>query len=519
MKLSLPFKIELNRHFAIFLSVLILALAGLSIFSSWLAPQTPEKNAYEQSPDRSIFNAKPSGYQYWYQTIQLLHNSKKLPLPIHVWRDNFTMLAKLPGNNTMLLVEPSYAPMANGLNGQESKPFSTREITQLMDWVEQGNTLIYLDQPGRPHARVILDRLGLNKTKQKPPAKPKPITLQKAAPKPLSDLEKSLLPIEDQEKIKQQELQQEKQGLPKGVTIETWEEQPVLFSPNSPEPLHRYLKHSAFVKPTEAWGMALAQFSQNLDNETDVLLKTSQTPILMKISHGDGEVWLGTMPELAQNAYLKQKNWDNYQLFTNIILSTGKPIYINEFIHGNESSDNSLFGYYYQKTPLGRMGIQLCIVFLFLLWWSFSNWQPKRHVVLEADEPISLQAFVNSLSGLYQKAEAAPLVLKPYWVLVSKLLEKRCRINILPNRSTDEIEHLLERNLAGPSGLLTTLGYQDHQMTETIHHLCQVYQMLEKAKDGKNAKYCSEKELKDWVKTMATLLQALESRYHHPVRK
>ena len=172
------------------------------------------------------------------------------------------------------------------------------------------------------------------------------------------------------------------------------------------------------------------------------------------LQHGDGVITLTTLVDIADNSFLQNAEVDNYQLLTNIVLQAakGRPIAINEYVHGY-TRVGDLLAYYQKKTPLGKMLTQLLLVFLVMLWLSFTPWKPKVSL-REERQDISLSAFIASMAGIYYRTRSASIVLAPRLHDIERTLRKRYRMGL---GETKRVGALLE-NLFAPTAIR---GYSD----------------------------------------------------------
>ncbi|MEB3287549.1 MAG: DUF4350 domain-containing protein [Vampirovibrionales bacterium] len=488
------FKQNRSRYTMAGFVLLFLFLIVISLFTSILSSGKEQEKLPEFQVDRSIYNAKGSGYQAWYQTIRQANKTSEnnKSVSVKVWRAPFEQLGQIgaPANApaTMLILEPKY------LNSPRESPINQADLDALLEWVRQGNTLIFLDKINRPHTRQLLARLQFKQHQQKPPPLPKPITIQKA-----TDSKASANEANSKNAPKKQ-----------GASVNVFAEQPIIFQQDNSETptLNAHLSQNAFVAPIYPGQYALSQYEAKKQSSSYIMLKTSQTPVLLKSEFGRGDIILGSVSDLAQNRYLKETLWDNYQLFTNLVFSPGKPLYINEFVHAKKDINSNFWAYIYNRTPVGKTGVQLGVLFLFLMWWSYSNWRPRLLPALEADAPVSLNSFIASLAGLYHRAEADNLALKPCFDSVFSALERRCRIGLSITMSDNEIEHRLKRALMGSHGFLAYLGYAEAEAQNTVTMLKTVYSILYRPENNPPDQY-SEHAFLRWIQQLSQLRNRL----------
>lgn len=374
--------------------LLILSLLGLVVLTFLYTMTSPQKAETTPLPNRSLYNAAPMGVRAWYLTL------KKAGLPIKSWERAFKELSDIPHPSTMVIVEPYTV-------AQSSIIFGQKDIDALFQWVQRGNTLVFLDNWGRYGAQYILKRMNVADLGVVVETYTIPASMQ--MPQTLS------VPTTQADDSAQKLLQ-------------AFMKKPILT-----ESRRRFRVDS--VDSTRAASVHV------------LLQDSAHRPVLIALQYGQGKIILGTAPDLAANHYLRQPANDNYQFLTNLLTLERKPILLNEFVHGyTEITD--LLSYYQQKTPLGDMLVQLGIGFLFLLWLSFVRWTPKalstqELSALEQTAQLSadgVQPFIQSLASIYERSHAASLAIGPQVQQIEQTLQKRFGLGL---KETGRLQHLL----------------------------------------------------------------------------
>lgn len=346
---------------------IVLVMFGLSALSTSLSQKTMDQQEFFSNP--SVFNGKQTGYRAWHLMMQQADKTNELP-PIRIWKRPFTDLMKkdvAPAlASTIVIVEPFSVAGFRELMTPEDEK-------NLSEWITRGNTLILLDPFRRPRMKTVLNHLGLQ-------------------PTPLTNPKNNL---------------------------------PLQVTPHY-RALTTYMRDPARTSSQQA----LKAIPGQAESLEAVMTTPNGKTVLWKRTHGQGSIYIGSIPDLAANGNLYKTDRDNFQLLTNLLLSIGKPILINEYVHGHQQS-NDLFLFYYEQTPLGQIVIQLIFGFALLLWWSFTPWRPRREVQVDEDSaPIPMQAFIQSLAGIYYKSDAASLLLQPYLQTIETSLRKRYRVSM-----------------------------------------------------------------------------------------
>jgi hypothetical protein len=348
------------------LPILLLVLAGLVTVLTMLSPN--QQNA-EPLADRSIYNSAPTGYRAWYLT------SKKAGIPILVWEKPFFHLHELPSPATMLIVEPYTVDKSSII-------FGDKEVTSLLKWVQQGNTLVLLDNFKRYGSSYVTHVLAL-------------------------ELEST----------------QSSRRLTNNYL------QPILIHPA------KSILASFITQPIltgSRLGFRITEPNSLLTTTPDeVLLETkNHEPLMIRRGYGQGTIILGTTGDLGANSFLHGPTNDNYQFLSNLLIQEQKPVFINEFIHGYVEAGD-LLSYYQKQTPLGPIFGQLVLGFIVLLWLSFVRWTPKPVETAEqlsTDTGSGLDAYIQSLAGIYCRTNASPLAIAPLLSRIDALLQRKFRV-------------------------------------------------------------------------------------------
>jgi hypothetical protein len=302
---------------------------------------------------------------------------ERLGLPLMVWKRGFNQLDELVTPATMVIIEP-YA-----VAGAREVVFGTRELELLMNWVSQGNTLILADDFSRRRMRSYAQTIGV------------PVTLR-----PQADKRPQKLVLNSQ--------------------------QTALAS---------------FIdKPLQASPVSYVDLDDLAGRRSEKLLSDSQgQPVGVSVPFSKGRILLLTVPDLADNSTLQNTAVDNYQWLANLVIANaGKQVIINEFVHGHTDIPD-LFTFYYQRTPIGKIAAQLVMGFLFILWYSFSPWRPRKAVSQELDI-IDMTAFTHSLASLLYRRNAVEQGLSPYLQRIEQILRRKYRIGLSEQR---RLNHLL----------------------------------------------------------------------------
>jgi hypothetical protein len=380
-------------------------LATLVALTTFLAPALENS---EPLPNRSVYNSAPSGYRAWFLA------SQRSGITIVPWEKSFEKLNELPAEATMVLVEPlTYS--------QSATLFGRQETEQLLEWVAQGNSVVLLDHFRRNGSQAVL-LAAYRSLALRPPAPEPDQPPEAVAPPNLSEDPQSQNPSPQTLQSKRKEL-------------DVYVDQPVL----SESRLSLWPKR--FTQEAQKAGM-------------QVLLEDTQgNPRIVEVHYGKGRLILGTVADLGGNHFLQSPPNDNAQYLANLLRREGKLVFINEYVHGYAESGN-LSAYLSKNTPLGEIFVQLTLVFILVLWLSLRPWTPKPQQALvsafedqadDTEQPnvfrSSMQAYLDSMAGIYQRTHAASLALGPQVNRLEKLLNQR--FGILPEEEA-RLKQLLE---------------------------------------------------------------------------
>jgi hypothetical protein len=468
-----------QRGFQWLVVICVLIFAGLAAMQSALKDDRQSKP--EVLPDRSVFNqSKPSGYGAWYQTL------KQAKVPVTLWRKDFKVLIhdtqdppleereaakKMPLGfqpKTMVIIEPY--PYSFSEN-----TFTKNEVAMILYWVYMGNTVILLDPFERKSMVNLLKHLSLPQTyshkveasvgkesvgKKKDASIKiesediKPITL--AVRKPAFSMQiapetRAFLWVNALDAyLKSPPVVSEYAHFPVSSSfimkniewpddpLKTLLEKDEAASKDSAKAASAEEKElePAEIEPEDFGGDSSLPSFKDFDLSTlmevpyhpFVLVEdTSHHPVVIGGTYGQGQLILGTVSGLASNDQLFREG-DQFQLMTNLVTSPGLPVLINEYVHGNTDQDSVFL--HLGKTPLGIIYTQLIMLFCLVLWVSLNRWRP----VLTQEKPNrenSSFRFLKSLSYLYYRTGATPVVLAPDFKKIAGLIEPHLPASVL----------------------------------------------------------------------------------------
>jgi hypothetical protein len=154
-------------------------------------------------------------------------------------------------------------------------------------------------------------------------------------------------------------------------------------------------------------------------NDEKVLLQDANGAVVWTQKVGRGQIISIVTSHLAANAY--QDEPGNFKFLTQLVTAPGKPIWIDEHLHGFTINDNrptpgrsSSLAAYLAKTSLPVLAMQALIIFLVLIWEK--NQRFGMPVKLSPPKVDNSEAYIQALAGVLQKAECSEFV----WETVGK---------------------------------------------------------------------------------------------------
>jgi len=169
--------------------------------------------------------------------------------------------------------------------------------------------------------------------------------------------------------------------------------------------------------------------------------------LLTELTHGNGKIYLGTVPTFCSNRLLSDKSyWSNFQFIINIFRAEKGDIIFDEHCHGYSESDN-VFGFLVRRTP-GLVFCQLILILALLVWSQSRHFGRLR----KADTPrkISSLEYIKGLSNTYRRARANIAVLE---IIFQDFKIRLCKNNgISPGESDESIVEQLNSSTKATIG-------------------------------------------------------------------
>lgn len=275
--------------------------------------------------------------------------------------------------------------------------------------------------------------------------------------KPFSDLEKikrpiTLLRINSQLSLAPLD-QQEREWLEKGntlVILGKWGQVTQAYFSTSP--------------PSEVGRIKIDTRRRGQVEEKKMLLGDHAGAIVWQEKIGKGQVIYSTTPHLAANAY--QDYLDNYKYLAQLVSKSGKPIWVDEYIHGYKDADaitaaeRDWVTYLAQK-PLFPALIQTAILLLVLIWAKNRRFGGS----IPLDTPIvdNSAAYIEALAAVLQKAESGDFVLDMVGSSEQMQLQKALGLGQIPVDSQILVKAWVEQTGQKPTQLEQLLQLQSQK--------------------------------------------------------
>ena len=361
----------------------------------------------ESSPDRSTFNAGPTGTRALYD---FLHESG---YQVARWRESTAGLLSLSTEKPATLV----------IIGETKIPFTKNEGKEILRWVETGGRLVVIDRS--PSPSVITGTKEWSARFQ-------------SMDYPVMDLDAS-------------NFEQMTHGV-KPVSPS----QPTLLAANVDEIMpSRFAAAITFAQrqPAPANNMGKAhdasggEDDDSADEDRDAKLEPSPLPgeatsadkpaagpvtsfanergaVLADYAYGKGRIVLLSDPYIVANNGINRA--DNLQLAINVVMGGGGLAAFEEFHQGHAYTHNALIQYF-EGTPVLAICGQIGLIALAIVWSRgvrFTRPLPLAHV----DRRSSLE-FVASMAELQQRAKAYDLALENIYARVRRVLVRHAGVN------------------------------------------------------------------------------------------
>jgi hypothetical protein len=374
---------------------IILAIGLLVAINSLAFVSNDEKQDSEASPNRSTYNARPTG-------TRALHDFlNESGFKVMRWREPFEKLLAAEGAKVRTFV----------IVGQPRISIEEEEAESLLLWVGRGNRLVLVDR--RPE-EFLLPRSGnwrittewINFPLNVDPTQTSQMTegvkaLRPAQPTLLTQDVESVMPSRFYSSIKifAESKKQEKKK----------DDDLLGFDDDEPPPAQ---------KVSGDWSPAPV-----------VHLNTPAAPILVDYPHGNGRITLLSDPFIVANNGVALN--DNLQLAINILSPAEGLVAFDEYHQGHGTTHNA-FVSYFEGTPVLAICGQIAFVILLILWTRGRRFG-RALPLAQVDRRSSLE-FVASMAELQQRARAYDLALENIYSRTRRVLTRYAGVDYNSSR-------------------------------------------------------------------------------------
>lgn len=353
--------------FALFL------VCGLMTYATINSDKDMEKLMPESRVFASSYNLKPSGLSALFELLEKVNHGKDQK-HIRRWEKPYRKLkggqdlpkildstrAKefvKPARGTLLIVRPD-------------KALADYEVQELLDWVKEGNTLVYLDDFRFSFSRRMLDKVGMGIER-----------INKKSPDgaPSDDID--------------------------------WQKQ--LNNENNLAALYSHLHN---LKLTTSEGLIGGQALAKVDGHT----------IIAQKNWGRGRLLISTAPSMVSNKFIaKNEYWGNFQFLYNWLSQAEGDIIFDERCHGFKPSSNVLI--YFLRGPAGYVTWQILILLGIGIVSTHQRFGKLQK--LEKKRRIADSEYIDGLSNTYARAKARQAALEIIYQQMFNRLAKKYSVS------------------------------------------------------------------------------------------
>jgi hypothetical protein len=396
----------MRQRLGIIISI-VLVVGALVAINSISYVTEEKKQDSELAPDRSTYNAGPTGTRAFYE---LLNESG---FKVMRWRET---PEKLPGDDgkqvrTFVIL------------GRTPVPIEDDEARSLLLWVERGGRLVVIDRRPEPYLLppsgdwTISTAFGEYPGFGIDPANPEQMTedvkpLQPAQPTVLTRNVESVLPSKFFADIK----------FSASSKLDTPQPKP---SPNAPD------AGGGIDPPAPKPETTSPGNDAGLDSSAPVVhLSSSSAVVLLDYPHGRGRIVVLSDPFIVANGGIALK--DNLQLAINLVSNSDGVIAFDEFHHGHGVAQNA-FASYFAGTPVLAICGQIVLLILLMVWTRGRRF--ARPLPLPVVDRRSSLEFVASMAELQHRAQAFDLAIENVYSRTRRVLARYAGVDYNSPRS------------------------------------------------------------------------------------
>ncbi len=387
-----------------------LAVLVLVVINSAAYVSEDEKQETELTPNRSTYNAGPTGTRALHDFLNETGNQ------VMRWREPPERLLGASGQKVRTFV----------IVGRPRTNVDKEEADSVLLWVTRGGRLVIIDR--RPED-FLLPRSGdwkvtaefLDFSVAADPASPEQMTagvtpVQPVQPTALTRDVESVMTSRYFAAIKIFPVSKDEKKNTDEVVIDENNEHP------DEEP-----RSGSGKSPV----ITAANTGANVSPAPVVHLNSSKAPLLIDYAYGKGRIVLLSDPYVVANGGIKLK--DNLRLALNLLAPADGLIAFDEFHQGHGTTHNAFVGYF-EGTPVLAICGQIVFLILLILWTRgrrFARALPLPQV----DRRSSLE-FVASMAELQQRARAYDLAIENIYSRTRRVLARYAGVDYNSPRRT-----------------------------------------------------------------------------------
>jgi hypothetical protein len=397
----------MRQRLLIFGAVVVVVLVLIAInAAAYVRIAPPPEN--ENEPDRSSYNAGPTGTRALYDYLQ--ESGQR----VMRWQENPADLNTLQG---------AARPDVWVIVGATRKPFDDEEVQDILLWVERGGRLILIDR--YPH-QELLPKSG----KWSVNLHPSPYfmaggTSDEAAA--LTEGVKPALPAQPSVLVAGVE-QVQPSRLASVIELRRESDTPsttvqVTADDDEAEDEDVAENEPVLVVPSESGPTGPAQEpppeTVKLTPAPVVQLSQAGRPLLVDYPHGSGRVIVMSDPYVVSNAGITLA--DNLILAEDLVRTKGGLIAFDEFHQGRAISQNQLAAYF-RGTPVLPILAQLALILIVVV-WTRSRRFGRALPLVQPDRRSKLE-YVASMAELQQRSRAYDLAIENIYLRTRRALAR-----------------------------------------------------------------------------------------------
>lgn len=384
-------------------------------------------------PDRSTFNAGPTGTQAFYDYL------RESDRQVMRWRESTSALLTLndPKPSTLVVLFPLQTDYTN------------REARELMQWVESGGRLVVVAR--NPDARLLAPRSDWAVS-----AHPLGYPWRDLDPNNFEQMTSGIKPLKPAQPTAM--ARQVDSVMPSrfmgAITFAPRPAKTEAAAEDSPADDDEEEADEDQTPPTDANNAPSGQ-RPTVANAPVVHFREGRNALLVDYPYGNGRIVLLSDPFIVANNGVGRA--DNLLLALNIVTSGGGIVAFDEFHQGRAVTHNALFQYF-SGTPVLAICAQLALIGMAIVWSRGRRF--GRPLPLPQVDRRSKLEFVASMAELQQRARAHDLALENIYARFRRVLVRYAGVNNSTARSE------VARRVAIRSGL-------NHEELETLMRNCE----------------------------------------------